>query len=51
MRNHSEVPYEISIGQKMIQLIFHKVEQLIFIKADTLTETERKFDGFGSTDY
>ena len=41
MTNHSEVPYEISIGQGIAQLIFHKVEQVSFIKADTFTKTER----------
>ena len=41
MTNHSEAPYEISIGQRIAQLIFHKVEQVSFIKADTFTKTER----------
>ena len=49
MTNHSEVPYEISIGQRIAQLIFHKVEQVSFIKADTLTETQRQCGDFGST--
>ena len=51
MRNHSEAMYEISIGQRIAQLIFHKVEEVSFIKADTLTKTERECGGFGYTGY
>ena len=51
MTNHSEAPYEISIGQRIAQLIFHKVEQVSFIKADTLTKTERQCGSFGPTGY
>ena len=51
MTSHSEVPYEISIGHGIAQLIFHKVEQVSFIKADTFTKTERQCGGFGYTGY
>ena len=51
MTNHSEVLYEISVGQRIAQLVFHKVEQVSFIKADTLTKTQRQCGSFGSTGY
>ena len=51
MANHSEVPYEISIDQKIAQIIFHKVEKVSFIKADTFIKTERQCGGFGFTGY
>ena len=32
MINHRKVPYEISIGQRIAQIIFHKVERLVLWK-------------------
>lgn len=49
MTNHSKVPDENSVGPRMAQIIFHKVEQATFMKADTLSKTERQCGGFGST--
>ena len=51
MANHSNVPYKISVGQRITQIIFHKVQQVSFVKVDTLTKTERQCGGFGSTGY
>ena len=48
---HCEVPHEITIGQRIAEIIFHKVEQVSFIKADTLTKTERQCGSFGFTCY
>ena len=49
MTNHSKDPYETSVGQRMAHIIFRKVEQATFMKADTLSKTERQCCGFGST--
>ena len=49
--NHSNVPYEISVGQRIAQIIFHEVEQVSFVKVNTLKKTERQCGGFGSTGY
>ena len=51
MTNYSNIPYEISVGQGIAQIIFHKVEQVSFVKVNTLTRTERRCGGFGSTGY
>ena len=32
MINHRKVPYEISIGQRIAQIIFHKVDRLVLTK-------------------
>ena len=37
------------VCQRIAQIIFHKVEQVSFVKANTLTKTERQCGGFGST--
>ena len=51
MKNHGKVPYEIFVGQRIAQIIFHKIEQVAFVKVDTLSKTERQCDDFGSTGY
>ena len=51
MTNHGKVPYETFVGQRIAHIIFHKVEQVTFIKANTLSKTERQCGGFGSTGY
>ena len=47
--NHSKVPYQICIGQRIAQIIFHKIEKTTFQKVDALSSSERQFRGFGST--
>lgn len=47
MTNHSNVPHEILVGQRIAQIILH----ISFVKVDTLTKTERQCGGFGSTGY
>ena len=49
MVNHSKVPYQICIGQRIAQIIFHKIEKTTFQKVDALSSSERQFRGFGST--
>ena len=51
MVNHSKVPYQICIGQRIVQIIFHKIEKTTFQKVDALSSSERQFGGFGSTGY
>ena len=51
MVNHSKVPYQICIGQRIAQIIFHKIEKTTFQKVDALSSSERQFGGFGSTGY
>ena len=51
MTNHGKVPYETFVGQRIAHIIFHKVEQVTFVKANTLSKTERQCGGFGSTGY
>ena len=50
MTSHGNVPYEILVGHRTAQIIFHKVEQ-VTIKASTFSKTERQCGGFGSTRY
>jgi len=49
MFNHNIEPLHINIGDKIAQLIFEKVETPKLVKVETLTETERGANGFGST--
>ena len=51
MTNYGKVPYETFVGQRIAYIIFHKVEQVTFIKGNTLSKTERQCGGFGSTGY
>ena len=51
MTNQSQFPYEVCIGQRIEQIIFHNIEKVTFTKVDELTKTERQFGGFGSTAY
>ena len=51
MTNQSQLPYEVSIGQRIAQIIFYKIEKVTFTEVDKLIKTERQFGGFGSTGY
>ena len=51
MVNHSKVPYQVCIGERIAQLIFHKIEKTTFQKVDALSNSERQFGVFGSTGY
>lgn len=47
--NHGEVPFHISHGDRIAQLVFAKVEQAVLVEDFSLSETERGEGGFGST--
>ena len=51
MTNQSQFPYEVCIGQRIAQIIFHKIEKVTFTKVDELPKTERQCGGSGSTGY
>ena len=42
-------PFEVKRGDKICQLVFHKVEQADFRQVEKLDETARGEGGFGST--
>ena len=44
---HTGFPY--SIGERVAQIYFEKVEEVALIESDELSETERGTGGFGST--
>ncbi len=47
--NLSEKPYKIEKGKKIGQIVFAKVEEVVFEDVDDLGETTRQDRGFGST--
>ena len=49
MINHSRNDFIVHIGQRIAQIVFHKCEDVKFIKTKTLSETERGIGSFGST--
>ena len=51
MTNQNQFLYEVCVGQRTAQIIFHKSEKTTFTKVDILSKTERQFGGFGSTRY
>ena len=47
--NHLRNDFIVHIGQRIAQIVFHKCEDVKFIKTKTLSETERGIGSFGST--
>lgn len=47
--NHSDVDYKISKGDRIAQIVFHKIINPIFIECKELCKTERGERGFGSS--
>lgn len=47
--NRSEVPYKVTPGERIAQLMFMPVLHANLIRAESLDETERGAGGFGST--
>ena len=47
--NHSSVPFEISSGDRIAQMMFTPVMHAEFEETDELSDTERGNSGFGST--
>jgi len=48
--NLSNQTFKIEKGKKIAQIVFTKVEEVVFEEAEQLVETSRNQDGFGSTD-
>lgn len=49
LNTDKSAPFEISRGDRIAQLVIQKVEQAAFTPVDSLEETARGADGFGST--
>ena len=47
--NFSNIPYKIEKGKKIAQMVFAKVEEVVFEEVDELDNTTRSDKGFGST--
>lgn len=47
--NHSTVPFEVTSGDRIAQMMFTPVLRAEFEEADDLSDTERGMSGFGST--
>lgn len=49
LHNHSNEPQVIQNGERIGQVIFHKIEHPIFVEVNDLDDTERGNGGFGSS--
>ena len=49
LRNHSKTDYPIKKGDRIAQLILHKISTPSIVEVDELDQTERGSGGFGST--
>ena len=49
MYNHGLMPYKVAKGEKIAQVLFHKMEVLPISEVFTLSDTARGTQGFGST--
>lgn len=49
--NHGKVPFEITRGMRIAQMVIAPVVQAKFVEIETLDETERGTSGFGSTGF
>ncbi|WP_404400759.1 dUTP diphosphatase [Pelagibacterium halotolerans] len=47
--NHGKEPFEIRRGDRIAQMVIAAVPDTQFVEVETLEETERGNDGFGST--
>lgn len=47
--NHSDTPFTVNDGDRLVQLVIVPCENAAFIETDTLSETARGTGGFGST--
>ena len=50
LRNQGTTDYEIKVGDRIAQLIVERIETNEAVVVDKLVETERRTQGFGSTD-
>lgn len=49
LANHTGEDYQITKGDKIAQIVFHKFEEVFFEPVDELSDSERGTGGFGST--
>lgn len=47
--NHSDSDFIVKSGERVAQMIINKVEQITFVAATTLSDTERGEGGYGHT--
>jgi dUTP pyrophosphatase len=47
--NHGQEPFRIQSGDRVAQLLIQPVERASFVRTDSLSETARGAQGFGST--
>lgn len=47
--NHAYLPYKVSKGDRICQLVFAKYKNYDFTEVETLEETDRGSNGFGSS--
>ena len=47
--NHSDVPFRITRGMKIAQMVIARYEQAILFETDELSDSDRGAGGFGST--
>lgn len=47
--NDGTEPYQVNIGDRVAQIVFHKFEQAVFDITDVLSDSARGTGGFGST--
>jgi dUTP pyrophosphatase len=49
LNTDTSVPFKISAGDRIAQMLFQKVEQAKFIEVETLPGSDRGENGFGSS--
>ena len=49
LRNFSDSPFIVSLGDRIAQMIIQKHEAVTFVEVDSLDETNRGSSGFGSS--
>jgi len=47
--NHGDEPFAIAAGDRVAQLLVHRVERVVFRAVESVADTERGTGGFGST--
>ena len=49
MFNHLNKPYEVTVADRIPQIVFQRYEVPSFVRCDELSKTDRGLGGFGST--
>ncbi|MDO4465518.1 MAG: hypothetical protein Q4C49_00710 [Bacillota bacterium] len=47
--NLSDEPFEVQTGDRIAQLVINKVERFPFVEVESLDETDRNPEGFGTS--